>query len=134
LEDVGIIMASLLRKLAPGRADTIGISSAAARAMLGYDWPRNVRELEKCLETALHLAGSAPIQIEHLPETVARADLSARRSRDASTNVLSPEDRRRRDELARLLAQYDNNISAVARHLGKGRTQVQRWMSRYRMR
>ena len=32
------------------------------------------------------------------------------------------------------LAQYDNNISAVARHLGKGRTQVQRWMSRYRIR
>jgi transposase-like protein len=32
------------------------------------------------------------------------------------------------------LAQYDNNVSAVARHLGKARTQVQRWMLRYGMR
>jgi sigma-54 dependent transcriptional regulator, acetoin dehydrogenase operon transcriptional activator AcoR len=134
LEDVGIIVASLLRRLAPERFEAIGFSSSAARAILGYEWPRNVRELEKCLQTALHLAGANQVQIEHLPEAVQRADLSARRSRVAAVNVLAPEDRRRRDELVRLLAQYDNNISAVARHLGKGRTQVQRWMSRYRIR
>jgi transcriptional regulator with PAS, ATPase and Fis domain len=134
LEDIGIIVASLLRKLAPGRAGSVGFSSNAARALVAYDWPRNVRELEKCLETALHLAGSKPIRIEHLPEAVQRADLTARRSREATVSVLSPEERRRRDELVQLLAQYDNNVSAVARHLGKGRTQIQRWMARYRLR
>jgi DNA-binding NtrC family response regulator len=134
LEDVGIIVASLLRKLAPERAESIGFSSGAARAILGYEWPRNVRELEKCLEAALRLAGSKPIQVEHLPEVVQRADLSARRSRVATVNLLPPEDRKRREELAKLLAQYDNNVSAVARHLGKARTQVQRWMLRYGMR
>jgi DNA-binding NtrC family response regulator len=134
LEDIGIIVASLLRKLAPGRAESIAFSSNAARALVAYDWPRNVRELEKCLETALHLAGAKPIRIEHLPEAVQRADLTSRRSRDATVNVLSPDERRRRDELVQLLAQYDNNVSAVARHLGKGRTQIQRWMVRYRLR
>jgi DNA-binding NtrC family response regulator len=134
LEDIGIIVASLLRKLAPERADAVAFSSGAARAILGYEWPHNVRELEKCLETALHLAGAKQIQIEHLPEVIQRADLGARRSRATGVNVLPPEDRRRREELARLLAQYDNNISAVARHLGKARTQVQRWMLRYGMR
>jgi DNA-binding NtrC family response regulator len=134
LEDVGAILASLVCKLAPERSDAIALSASAARAILGYDWPRNVRELEKCLEAALHLASEGPIQIEHLPETVQRADLSPRRSRGAAANVLSPEERRRRDELVRLLAQYENNVSAVARHLGKGRTQVQRWMARYRLR
>ena len=134
LEDMGIIVASLLRKLAPARAETIGFSSNAARAILGYDWPRNVRELEKSLEAALHLSGNKQVQIEHLPEAVQRADLSARRSRVADVNVLAPEERRRRDELAQLLAKYDYNVSAVARHLGKGRTQIQRWMARYRLR
>jgi DNA-binding NtrC family response regulator len=134
VEDLGVIVASLLRKLAPERWEEIMLSSSAARALVAYDWPRNVRELEKCLETALHLAGARQIQIEHLPEAVQRADLTARRSRAANANVLPPEERRRRDELARLLAQYDNNISAVARHLGKGRTQVQRWILRYRLR
>jgi transcriptional regulator with PAS, ATPase and Fis domain len=134
LEDVGIIVASLLRKLAPGRAESVAFSSNAARAIVAYDWPHNVRELEKCLETALHLAGTKQVRIEHLPEAVQRADLSLRRSREATVNVLSPEERRRRDELAQLLTQYDYNVSAVARHLGKGRTQIQRWMARYRLR
>jgi DNA-binding NtrC family response regulator len=133
-EDIGIIVASLLRKIAPNRCDALAFSAAAARAILAYDWPRNVRELEKCLEAAIHLAGAEPVQVEHLPEPVQHADLSSRRARVSGESVLSPEDRRRKDELIRLLAQYQNNISAVARHLGKGRTQVQRWMSRYRLR
>jgi transcriptional regulator with GAF, ATPase, and Fis domain len=134
LEDIGVIVASLLRKLAPERAETVAFSSNAARAILGYDWPRNVRELEKCLETALHLAAGKQVRIEHLPDAVQHAGLSARRSREGTVNVLSAEERRRRDELAQLLSQYDYNVSAVARHLGKARTQIQRWMARYRLR
>jgi DNA-binding NtrC family response regulator len=134
LVDFGIIVASILRKLAPDRLEATGFGSSAARAMIAYDWPRNVRELEKCLETALRLAGKDQIQLEHLPEAVQRADLSMRRARVSTVNLLSPEDRRRREEIARLLSQYDNNVSAVARHMGKARTQIQRWMLRYGMR
>jgi DNA-binding NtrC family response regulator len=89
LEDVGIIVASLLHKLAPERFEAIGFSSSAARAILGYEWPRNVRELEKCSNCASSRKRESS-QIEHLPEAVQRADLSARRSQVATVNVLAP--------------------------------------------
>jgi len=40
--------------------------SAAVRALERYGWPGNVRELEHTLERAMILAGSDPIDVEHL--------------------------------------------------------------------
>jgi transcriptional regulator with AAA-type ATPase domain len=130
-EDLGIILATLLQRLAGERAPRLRIAVSAARSLIAYDWPRNVRELEKSLETALLLAESEHLQAEHLPEAVRRAALDGRNRQLAEGQSLLPEERAQRAELIRLLAQYDQNISAVARHLGKGRTQIQRWLRRY---
>jgi transcriptional regulator with GAF, ATPase, and Fis domain len=44
---------------------------------------------------------------------------------------LTPEEARHRDELVVLLREHHGNMSAVARVLGKGRTQIVRWVTRY---
>jgi transposase-like protein len=43
------------------------------------------------------------------------------------------EERRRHDELVVLLREHDGNVTAVARAMGKPRTQVQRWLRRLRV-
>jgi hypothetical protein len=69
-EDLGLIIAALLPKLAPERAGRITFSYEAARALLRHTWPANVRELERCLAAAIVLAGDGAVRLEHLPEAV----------------------------------------------------------------
>ncbi len=50
---------------------------------------------------------------------------------DASARPLTPEQEERRSELIERLRRHRGNISAVAREMGKVRSQVQRWIRRY---
>jgi sigma-54 dependent transcriptional regulator, acetoin dehydrogenase operon transcriptional activator AcoR len=121
-EDVALLIATSLRKLAPERAD-VKLSPEAARALLEHDWPLNVRELEQALAGALALSGTDPILLEHLPPALHETPGQV-------TPCLTDEQMRHRDELIALLREHRGNLSAVARAAGKGRTQVVRWVSR----
>jgi DNA-binding NtrC family response regulator len=125
-EDMGLLIAALLRKLA-GAATDVTFTPEAARALLLHSWPLNVRELEQCLSRAMVLAREGCIGLEHLPPTV----------RTAAEEIFAParpplsrkdEERSRHDRLVTLLREHDGNVTAVARAMGKRRTQVQRWL------
>jgi len=117
-EDFSLIVAALLAKL--GATDAT-FSADAARLLLSYEWPLNVRELEKCLASAVALARGERITSEHLPASVSAAPAAP-----------AP-DQRRRDELITQLRAHRGNVSAVARAMGKARAQVQRWLRRFRI-
>jgi transcriptional regulator of acetoin/glycerol metabolism len=125
-EDLGLLLAALIRRADPSLAARVQIQPAAVRAMLRHGWPANVRELDKCVTTALLLAqDSGRIELEHLPEPVRRAAAApavARQDDDEDS---------RRGELVALLRQHGGNVTAVARAMGKARMQIQRWMKRY---
>ena len=143
-EDLGLLIGMLLRRHFANRAEQISFSSDAARALILYDWPRNIRELEKCITAAAVLARGESIQLAHLPELL-RAALSKPQARpptqarpegvagDAGELQLGESDQRRRDEILSLLREHGGNITAVARALKKARFQVQRWIKRYRI-
>jgi DNA-binding NtrC family response regulator len=124
-EDLPLLIAALLRKLAPGRGD-VSLQPNAAQALLEHDWPLNVRELEQALAGALALSAGRPIERAHLPRALRADDSPAAPQRE-----LTADEQRHREELAALLTQHRGNLSAVARAIGKGRTQVVRWMERY---
>jgi transcriptional regulator of acetoin/glycerol metabolism len=118
LEDLALIMRAIL--VAHDRADAI-FTPAAGQALLAYDWPRNVRELELALLAALALAPDRCIDVAHLPAPIAAA-------------LPSPDDDHSDELLQRLTAlmtEHAGNVSEVARALGKGRTQINRWLKRY---
>ncbi|HEX2574132.1 MAG TPA: sigma 54-interacting transcriptional regulator [Polyangia bacterium] len=127
-EDLGLLVAALLPRVAPGREATVRFTVEAARALLAYDWPLNVRELEKCLAAAVALAGGGPIGLEHLPPGVQAAPAARAPSSDTDH-----EDQQRRAELVALLREHRGNLSAVARAMGKARLQIQRWVKRYHL-
>jgi transcriptional regulator with AAA-type ATPase domain len=132
-EDLGLLVASLLPRVAPDWAEAIRLRVEAARALFHYDWPLNVRELEACLGIATALAGRGVVKLEHLTEAV-RGERAAAADNAADTAPnLTPEEQQRRDELMELLRQHRGNISAVARSAGKARVQIHRWLRRYRL-
>jgi DNA-binding NtrC family response regulator len=124
-EDLGLLIAALLRRLAPGRADRISFSQPAVRAVFAHPWPMNVRELEHALELALALASDGRIELEHLPADVRTPP------KPAPAPAIDSGDRR--EQLVALLREHVGNVSAVARVLGKTRTQVHRWLKRYHL-
>lgn len=125
-EDLGVIVGALLQALAPGRVYSLQLGIAAARALFSYDWPLNVRELEKALEAALVLSGTGVIELEHLPPAL-RAPSPARARQDEADEL----DATMKAKLETLLRAHGGNVSAVARSMGKARMQIQRWMARH---
>jgi transcriptional regulator with GAF, ATPase, and Fis domain len=53
------------------------------------------------------------------------------RAGQLAPRALSAREEAHREELIGLMKQYDGNLAAIAREVGKGRTQVQRWLKRY---
>ncbi|WP_438006261.1 sigma 54-interacting transcriptional regulator [Sorangium sp. So ce321] len=72
-EDLGLLLGALLERAAPEHAARVALHPRAARGMLMYGWPANVRELAQCVTTAVVLAQRGTIEPTHLPEAVARA-------------------------------------------------------------
>jgi len=131
-EDLGLLIGTILRRLAPDRADRVTFSVPAARTLYAYRWPLNVRELEQALRAALVLSAGRSIELEHLPDDVRPAALGAAHPSDQTRKpARTEEDSGRREQLVDLLRQHFGNVSAVARTLGKTRAQVHRWIRHY---
>ena len=125
-EDIGHLLASFTRS-APA---SIRLRPDAALAMLAYDWPLNIRELKRTFETSALLAEEGVIRLSDLPENV-RGERVERRSTRPPLPALSPKDGALRAELAQRLEASGNNVSQVAREMGKARQQIQRWVRRF---
>jgi DNA-binding NtrC family response regulator len=131
-EDVFLLLTSFLYRL--GRTD-LKPSFPFMTALLHYDWPYNVRELEACIKRSVALADGPVLLPEHLPEAVMEAmegyghpaPLPGQASRTPPAGQGAPSE----EELRQLLHAHAGNVAAVGRVLGKARMQVHRWMKRY---
>jgi sigma-54 dependent transcriptional regulator, acetoin dehydrogenase operon transcriptional activator AcoR len=138
-EDLGLLISRLLKREASERAGRVEFTADAARAVLAYPWPLNIRELGKCLLPAVILARNGPVELSHFPESIRGSGAKKAWRRlgetpgDREQRRLSESDRRRREEIRALLQQHSGNVTAVAQALGKARSQVQRWIRRYRL-
>jgi transcriptional regulator with GAF, ATPase, and Fis domain len=127
-EDLGLLIGALLLRHSPSDGDPIRLRPDAARALFTYAWPLNVRELEQCLAAGIAMAKSRVLGPEHLPDMVR----DARRSTAVDETVLrTPEQRALHDTLVAALRESRGNIAGAARHMGKARQQVQRWVKRF---
>jgi len=77
-EDIPLLLEHFLRKFAEkNQRDVTGLTAAARDALLKYDYPGNVRELENIVERAILLCRGRVIDLEDLPATVRPGQRSA---------------------------------------------------------
>jgi transcriptional regulator with PAS, ATPase and Fis domain len=126
LEDFGLLFGQLLRRVARDDATRVTLTTDAGWALLRHAWPLNVRELQQAIARAYVLANIGPLDVAHFPFVLhqQRQDQSSCGRSKAGVDVSL---RRQLDELLR---EHNGNVAAVARALGKGPTQVQRWLKR----
>ena len=123
MEDFGIIAADVLRSLV-AEGDAVPIfEPEAARAVLAYHWPLNVREVRQAMACAIALATNHVIEARHLPLEVTCPPPRASQPERGADEAL-------RDRIVVLLHAEHGNVSAVARILGKAPAQIHRWMRR----
>jgi DNA-binding NtrC family response regulator len=68
-DDIPVLVKHFLEKFAPGTA--MQVSQGAMRALMAYQWPGNVRQLENAIERAVALsAGRREVAIADLPAEV----------------------------------------------------------------
>jgi two-component system NtrC family response regulator len=65
-EDIPRLVETFINKYQRG-SKKISVSDEAVEAMLKYDWPGNIRELENCIERALIICDGDYILPKHLP-------------------------------------------------------------------
>ncbi|MCA9675935.1 MAG: sigma 54-interacting transcriptional regulator [Kofleriaceae bacterium] len=127
--DLGLLIGLLHARLfgGDGAAPHPGFDVEAARMLLRYRWPLNVRELEQALATSAVLAKTSEVTPEHLPEHIRTGRVPGAPKPAALTEA----DQKQRDALVDVLREHQGNISAVARVMGKDRKQIQRWIKRF---
>ncbi|KFF61087.1 hypothetical protein JF66_00010 [Cryobacterium sp. MLB-32] len=114
LDDLPQIATRVLANLTGPRGVTIG--AAAMRVLCRYTWPRNIRQLEEALESALVKRPVGEIQAEDLP---GYCHSGARR-------LLSPIEAGERDLIVNALHDADGNRVVTAQALGIARSSLYR--------
>jgi DNA-binding NtrC family response regulator len=113
----------LVRQAGQYRKELEGFSHGAMQALLAYEWPGNIRELEHTVERAVLLATGPQVQPE---------DLNLR-GREAEA---APLDEMPLEEVERLLIQkalkrHNGNVSHAAEALGLSRSALYRRLQRH---
>jgi len=108
-------------------------SFALMTALLHYDWPYNVRELESFAKRAAALSASPRLDESLATDAIreamidyGRALVDVPETEVDGGGAFPPE-----TQLRELLALHRGNVAAVGRDLGKARMQIHRWMKRY---
>jgi transcriptional regulator with GAF, ATPase, and Fis domain len=128
-EDVFMLLSEFFRRHG---GSELRVTFPFMAALLHYDWPYNVRELESCVKRAVVLSEGKPLDESMLTDDIAR-DLTGY----GQVLVASEPGESGRDavpseaDLIALLQRHQGNVAAVGRDLGKARMQIHRWLKRY---
>jgi transcriptional regulator with PAS, ATPase and Fis domain len=123
LEDLGLLIASLVKRLEPEGAPR-RLSRMAARALFRHLWPFHVRELEQVLRMALAVGAGPEIGLHDLR-------LVAHDPKSGADGAAGGPAAGSRERLVALLDKHGGNVSAIARELATSRSQVQRLLARH---
>jgi DNA-binding NtrC family response regulator len=127
-DDIPLLIAAFLREFSQENGKAIdGIDPKARRALVGYSWPGNVRQLRNSIESAVVLCKSSVITLEDLPPGI-RGEQGGDAVRLAVGSSLAEAEK----ELIRsTLAREGGNKSRTAEVLGIGRKTLHRKLQEY---
>ena len=127
-EDIPLLAEHLLAKAAREiHKDVRIIPPAVMKALVAYDWPGNVREMENTLTRALVLAHGPAISLENLGLGTAKPVGTPAESRPEGTTLEAVE----RSHVERMLQRTGGNKRRAARLLGISRPRLDRLLAKY---
>jgi len=140
-EDIPILVVHFLElyKQKTGRFVS-GISREAMRAMVNYDFPGNIRELENAIERAVIIASGRQIELEDLPEAIGGKSVSLSSDGRQESNgdasriwfeMPATIDEIEREAIEATLHFTKGDKSRAARLLGIGRKTLYRKLEQY---
>jgi DNA-binding NtrC family response regulator len=139
-EDIPLLAAHFLEKHAPAlRREISGFAPDALRALTGYPWPGNVREIENAVERAVAVATGSRIQLRDLPPDVKGTQEAAIPPEILATMpyreaVGLARDRVSRDYITTILRETEGNVTKAAERAGMERETLHRLMKRFGIR
>jgi two-component system response regulator HydG len=119
----------LARAAARSGKQVMGISAPAAKKLLEYDWPGNVRQLENCIERAVALARFQEITPEDLPDRVSRYEGVGVGVEDMGSDYLTLAELEKR-YIKTALKSTNGNKTQAAKVLGVDRRTLYRKLDR----
>jgi DNA-binding NtrC family response regulator len=130
--DVEVLLDHFLHRYGATREVT-AYSPGARSALLSYDYPGNVRQLEHIVQRAVAIARGTHIEQDDLPD-----ELFAARTVDAATqagegSVAAARERAEREMIIATLTRNRGEISAAARELQVSRTTLWRMMKKHQI-
>ncbi len=105
------------------------VSPEAREALIGHEWPGNIRQLRTVFERLHVLCPGERVTISHLRELGQLGGVIGRRGVGQSdAGADSPLDRVMLEEVERVLRQCDRSVTRAAAVLGVHRSTVYRWI------
>jgi DNA-binding NtrC family response regulator len=150
-QDIPLLVAHFLQQMSDKTGTTHALSNDALRALVGYDWPGNVGELETSIASACSLSSGAMLHVCDLPTHLQNFYLKSRRA-PAEINFHTNNSRLQRkptclpsgspiagladlekQAILNALNHCNGHKPSIARQLGIGKTTLYRKLKEYRI-
>jgi DNA-binding NtrC family response regulator len=127
-EDIPALINHFIRRFNKRfRRDVRGITPDGLNALMAYDFPGNVRELENLIERAFAMGAREQITLADLPSLTARPDIAPSVANKTIPTLAEVE----KDLILRALAVFNNDKEEAARALGISRRTIYRRLKEY---
>jgi transcriptional regulator with PAS, ATPase and Fis domain len=139
-DDIAVLAAHFIKKHAPTERDSVRLTPAAAAALIDYDWPGNIRELENAIIRGVHRAKrdewidvqdlGLPLPQEPQSEGACEQVPSSRTFQNLKHQTIMLFERK---YLMNLMTECQGNVSRAARAAGKERRALGRLLQKYQI-
>src|SRR5258708_25735243 len=130
--DIERLIEFFLERVGPP-AGVTGLSAEARAALLAFDYPGNVRQLEHVIQRAVAIARGAVIEVADLPEELLAGRGADPQSAAADTTVAAARERAEREMIVATLARNHGEVSTSARELQVSRTTLWRLLEKHQI-
>lgn len=133
-QDIPLLIGHFLDRMTRSSGQEKILSDDALKAMLAYDWPGNVREMENCLERAYAFTSGTLIQTTDLPREVANLPLAEPSNGNGNGNgngKIIPMAELERQTILSAISELNGDKLQAARLLGIGKTTLYRKLKDY---
>lgn len=128
--DIELLLDVFLRRVGPP-AGVSTISDDARAALLAFEYPGNVRQLEHVIQRAVAVAHGPVVETADLPEEVLAGRGPDPHSAAADHTVAAARERAEREMIVTTLARNHGEVSSSARELQVSRTTLWRLMKKH---